>query len=166
LYYGDEWGMMGAGDPDNRRMMRFEGLSRPEQETMEHCRRLMQVRSQSMALSYGSTHFLLDQPEALIMSRRYLQEDVWVVWNRSSKTLETVVDLNDPIAQRLRGNSIEGGANSNRGLALPLPRSVRDRLRSRFELNLLVGRGQVVHLGKGRYQIQIPPYSSAVLAHP
>jgi hypothetical protein len=24
----------------------------------------------------------------------------------------------------------------------------------------------VVHLGKGRYQIQIPPYSSAVLAHP
>ena len=166
LYYGDEWGMMGAGDPDNRRMMRFEGLSRPEQETMEHCRRLMQVRSQSMALSYGSTHFLLDQPEALIMSRRYLQEDVWVVWNRSSKPLETVVDLNDPIAQRLRGTSVEGGVNSHRGSALPLPRSVRDRLRNRFELNLLAGRGHVMHLGKGRYQIAIPPYSSAVLSHP
>ena len=166
LYYGDEWGMMGAGDPDNRRMMRFEGLSRPEQETLEHCRRLMQVRSQSMALSYGSTHFLLDQPEALIMSRRYLQEDVWVVWNRSSKPLETVVDLNDPIAQRLRGTSVQGGVNSTQGLALPLPRSVRDRLGSRFELNLLAGRGHVMHLGKGRYQIAIPPYSSAVLSHP
>jgi hypothetical protein len=39
-------------------------------------------------------------------------------------------------------------------------------LRNRFELNLLAGRGHVMHLGKGRYQIAIPPYSSAVLSHP
>ena len=27
IYYGDEIGMPGAGDPDNRRMMRFDNLS-------------------------------------------------------------------------------------------------------------------------------------------
>ena len=27
IYYGDEIGMPGAGDPDNRRMMRFDGLT-------------------------------------------------------------------------------------------------------------------------------------------
>ena len=27
VYYGDEIGMAGAGDPDNRRFMQWEGLS-------------------------------------------------------------------------------------------------------------------------------------------
>jgi glycosidase len=161
LYYGDEWGMMGAGDPDNRRMMRFGGWNSAQQETMDHCRNLMQVRSRSMALQYGTTHFLWERPDALVMSRRYLNEDVWVVWNRSSKPLVTEIDLNETLEQRL------GAPGSpNQGHNLPLPASVKDRLRMRFELALLAGKGQAVHIGKGRYQIQIPAYSSAVLAHP
>jgi glycosidase len=161
LYYGDEWGMMGAGDPDNRRMMRFEGWNRAQQETMDHCRNLMQVRSSSMALQYGTTHFLWERSDALVMSRRYLGEDVWVVWNRSAKPLVTEIDLNETLEQRLGTPT-----SPNQGHNLPLPASVKDRLRMRFDLKLLAGQGQAVHVGKGRYQIQIPPYSSAVLAHP
>ena len=31
IYYGDEIGLPGAGDPDNRRMMQFSGLSADQQ---------------------------------------------------------------------------------------------------------------------------------------
>jgi hypothetical protein len=128
---------------------------------MDHCRNLMQVRSSSMALQYGTTHFLWERPDALVMSRRYLGEDVWVVWNRSAKPLVTEIDLNETLEQRLGTPT-----SPNQGHNLPLPASVKDRQRMRFDLKLLAGQGQAAHVGKGRYQIQIPPYSSAVLAHP
>lgn len=31
IYYGDEYGLPGAGDPDNRRMMQFENLKDREE---------------------------------------------------------------------------------------------------------------------------------------
>jgi len=45
LYYGDELGLAGAGDPDNRRVMPFEGgLSPARAKLLAHARRLAQLR--------------------------------------------------------------------------------------------------------------------------
>ncbi|MCB0706873.1 MAG: hypothetical protein KDC34_16270, partial [Saprospiraceae bacterium] len=57
IFYGDEIGMPGAGDPDNRRMMRFEGLSPEETKLRDQVARISGLRAQSMALIYGDTRF-------------------------------------------------------------------------------------------------------------
>ena len=53
LYYGDEIGMTGGNDPDNRRMMRFQDLSEGEKMVKEKTAALMKFRKSSMALMYG-----------------------------------------------------------------------------------------------------------------
>ena len=55
IYYGDEFGLPGAGDPDNRRMMRFDAdLSAHEQATLAFMKKLGQVRAAHPALRKGS----------------------------------------------------------------------------------------------------------------
>ncbi|MFH1530983.1 MAG: alpha-amylase family glycosyl hydrolase [Pseudomonadota bacterium] len=54
IYYGDEYGMPGAGDPDNRRMMQFGGdLNGQQQATLQYLAVLGQVRNAHLALSRG-----------------------------------------------------------------------------------------------------------------
>lgn len=53
LYYGDEIGLAGAGDPDNRRMMKFEGLSEAQQTLLDRVRELGMLRTQLPALQTG-----------------------------------------------------------------------------------------------------------------
>ena len=53
FYYGDEYGMPGAGDPDNRRFMDFAGLSPHQEETLAHVRRLGVLRRAHPALRRG-----------------------------------------------------------------------------------------------------------------
>jgi glycosidase len=55
IYYGDEFGMPGGGDPDNRRMMRFdEALSDHERWLREQVVRLTAVRQQVDSLRSGT----------------------------------------------------------------------------------------------------------------
>ncbi|HOX44141.1 MAG TPA: alpha-amylase family glycosyl hydrolase [Myxococcota bacterium] len=55
VYYGDEYGLPGAGDPDNRRMMQFGAQLNSEQAlTLQHLQRLGQARAAHPAMRYGS----------------------------------------------------------------------------------------------------------------
>lgn len=55
LYYGDEIGLTGAGDPDNRRPMRFgEDVTPAEREVLENLRALGPVRVGTPALRLGA----------------------------------------------------------------------------------------------------------------
>lgn len=55
IYYGDEIGMPGAGDPDNRRRMRFgPELSPLEQGLLDHVRAVGRARAGSVALRRGA----------------------------------------------------------------------------------------------------------------
>jgi len=55
IYYGDEIGMTGAGDPDNRRDMRFgDKVSADEQRVLENFKKLGAIRRENPALRYGS----------------------------------------------------------------------------------------------------------------
>ena len=54
IYYGDEFGLPGAGDPDNRRMMRFDNeLGAHEKSTLAFLKKLGQVRGSHLSLSRG-----------------------------------------------------------------------------------------------------------------
>ncbi|MDP4282668.1 MAG: alpha-amylase family glycosyl hydrolase, partial [Bacteroidota bacterium] len=53
IYYGDEYGMPGANDPDNRRMMKFENLTPQENRLKETVSKLIHTRTSSMPLLYG-----------------------------------------------------------------------------------------------------------------
>lgn len=85
IYYGDEFGMTGAGDPDNRRDMRFDDqLSAPEKSVLADFRKLTALRRAHAALRYGSRRALLREDDALAFVRAYLDDRVVVVLNRAT----------------------------------------------------------------------------------
>jgi glycosidase len=70
VYYGDEVGMPGAGDPDNRRMMRFGDMLEPmEEELLEVVRKLGRARVEHEALQTGERHTLRVESDLYIFQR-------------------------------------------------------------------------------------------------
>ncbi|MEM7379435.1 MAG: alpha-glycosidase, partial [Pseudomonadota bacterium] len=53
VYYGDEIGLGGAGDPDNRRFMQWDGYSDGQQFLFEHIAALTQLRAEHPATRRG-----------------------------------------------------------------------------------------------------------------
>jgi glycosidase len=53
VYQGDEYGESGANDPDNRHMMKFDGLNPEQQVFLSKVKQLAQLRRTNMALIYG-----------------------------------------------------------------------------------------------------------------
>ncbi|MEI6339234.1 MAG: alpha-amylase family glycosyl hydrolase, partial [Verrucomicrobiota bacterium] len=82
IYYGDEIGMSGAGDPDNRRMMRWENLSPGELSVREHFSKAAAARRAHPALRYGSRRPLVAEGDRYAFVRAHLGDAVLAVWNR------------------------------------------------------------------------------------
>jgi maltooligosyltrehalose synthase len=53
VYQGDEYGEAGANDPDNRHMMKFEGLNAEQAAFRAKVQELAKLRRENMALMYG-----------------------------------------------------------------------------------------------------------------
>ena len=87
IYYGDEYGMPGANDPDNRRMMQFDGLNKHEKNLKQQVKKLIALRKNSMALLYGSTQ-VEEKDNVLIIKRRYFQDSITAVFNKSDKEIK------------------------------------------------------------------------------
>ena len=81
IYQGDEFGQAGGNDPDNRRMMRFGGLSENEQWLLGQTEELIRLRRSSMPLMYGDYKLLYSDANVLIFTRTYLGEVVTVGLN-------------------------------------------------------------------------------------
>lgn len=94
IYYGDEIGMPGGNDPDNRRMMKFDDL-KPEQKKLKQTAEiLIKLRRSSMALIYGDFKFLDVEDEFMVYQRTYFDKIVIVVFNNSDKDKAFFVPLN------------------------------------------------------------------------
>ena len=85
IYYGDEYGSIGANDPDNRRMMKFKDLDKHELALKEKVKELIHLRNNSMALLYGSTEIETGNDNILIIKRQYFDEVVYSVFNKSDQ---------------------------------------------------------------------------------
>jgi len=124
LYMGDEFGMPGASDPDNRRMMAFgNALSSYQTATLEHARKLGKLREQHVALRRGDRPILLVDGEVYVYARKSGSDVVLVAFNTSESTKSRNVNV---AALGLSGaltNALGGGTISVAGghVALSLP---------------------------------------------
>jgi len=107
IYYGDEYGMPGAGDPDNRRMMTFDGYDADELALLSEVKALVKLRNSNMALLYGSTEIEVVNADVLIIHRQYFDENVWIIINNGEE--EVSIDL-DTFTKNGAKNLEEGPA--------------------------------------------------------
>lgn len=89
IYYGDEIGMKGLSDPDNRRCFIWND------ETWNHdllhlYQELIQLRHKQKALKYGSFS-LIEHSKVFIYERRYQDQSVLICINSSSE--DEVIDI-------------------------------------------------------------------------
>ena len=94
IYYGDEFGMPGANDPDCRRMMRFgDDLNEKEQTTLESVAKLGQLRKNNLPLIYGDFIELYLTNTEWAYARNYFGEIVITVFNRNLEEKEIQIPL-------------------------------------------------------------------------
>lgn len=117
IYYGDEIGMPGAGDPDNRRMMRFENLNWHEQNLKTQVAQLALARKNWLPLSFGSTRIVYQDQECIIIERLYFSEKVLIVLagNTSSKNIKIPMEKNwnqiELLGDPIQTSAIKQGIN-------------------------------------------------------
>jgi glycosidase len=94
IYYGDEIGMTGAQDPDNRRM--FPGLTKltpAEKSVQNHVAKLNSLRLQHPAIRYGSRRAVRADRDQYAVVRAYLNDRVLILYNRSEKPAKFDLDV-------------------------------------------------------------------------
>jgi cyclomaltodextrinase len=84
IYYGDEYGSIGANDPDNRKMMKFNGLSDREKNLRQLVQELVQLRRNSMSLLYGTTQVMAENNGLLVIKRSYFGEETTIFFNENA----------------------------------------------------------------------------------
>lgn len=94
IYQGDEYGVPGANDPDNRDMMMFEGYNDYQMKEYAQTKALMQYRRGSMPLMYGDIRTLYVDDAAWVFLRHYMGE--WVVVAMNVRGEATTVNATLP----------------------------------------------------------------------
>ena len=85
IYYGDEIGMTGASDPDNRRMMRFGNeLNEYEKQTLVDVSKLIHIRKEHSAIRYGDFLTLQADENIYAYLRSDMNERILTVINKNS----------------------------------------------------------------------------------
>lgn len=98
IYYGDEIGMPGGNDPDNRRMMRFEDLNENEAGVLETVKQLTEIRTTNMPMIYGDFQTLLLTDQTWAYCRTWFDEIVIVVMNKDKNTKNLTFTLPERFA--------------------------------------------------------------------
>ena len=92
IYQGDEYAEVGGNDPDNRHMMRFEGLNDEQIQMRKQVAELMAMRRHSMPLLYGDLIPLESSADLISYKRVYLGQAVVVTINRKELTYNISVE--------------------------------------------------------------------------
>ena len=106
IYYGEEIGLMGEGDPGNRRMMRFE-INQDERNLKDTFSRLNGLRKNYASLSLGDQTIIETKGPIFATLKSYFDEHILVIINQSdtSKTIK--------IALPIQGDSLLNLVNEN-----------------------------------------------------
>jgi glycosidase len=113
IYYGDEVGLAGAGDPDNRRMMPFSGLGAQQQWLHDRVAKLLKIRTAHPCTRSGA--------RATIVAN----QNVWAYGlTAGSDTLYVVVNRGDAVETVTLGvgnltELVEGGAGAGPVVSVP-----------------------------------------------
>jgi hypothetical protein len=126
LYYGDEYGQPGAADPDNRRFMKWTGMSAFEQATIDQARKLGAARAELLALQRGNRTTLWIDDDFYVYARVAGPEVAIVAINRAASARAQLVPIpaTVPISDGAQLRDRLGGAAATAGggqLSLSLP---------------------------------------------
>ena len=78
IYQGDEYAEAGGNDPDNRHMMKFNGLTDRQQQFRDEVQKLVQLRRNSLPLIYGEYIPVTVTDNLLVFDRTYMGQTVRV----------------------------------------------------------------------------------------
>jgi len=117
VFYGDEFGMTGANDPDNRRMMRFDDeLSAQEKAQLLVFSKLSKIRNQFACLRRGDYLNLYTDKNVMVYSRGDSDNRLIIAFNKCQKDKNIVISppgwMTIPSLEPLIGtvtSDIEGG---------------------------------------------------------
>jgi glycosidase len=128
IYYGDEIGMAGGGDPDNRRdfpggwigdgnnAFTQAGRTREQQEIFAYVQALLRIRSEHSALRGGKLWHLASDESSYVFLRESEEERLVVAFNNSAQARDLHIALSDTPAQSAAGISLLfGGAKAELG---------------------------------------------------
>ncbi|MCB0826418.1 MAG: alpha-glycosidase [Armatimonadetes bacterium] len=131
IYYGDEIGMEGGVDPDNRRGMEWDRKGDPFRIN-EVYRKLIKTRLASDALMVGDPVVVMtdDQQGIVVYGRRAKGESALIVLNRSGVTRTVKVNVPKGLGDGLTGQLVE--ALSDKTLALGPNQTIELEVPARF----------------------------------
>ena len=95
VYQGDEYGEAGANDPDNRHMMKFDGLNKEQAAFRAKVQELAQLRRNNMALLYGE-YIPVEVTDTLLHFQRTYMGDI----------VDVVIDLNGESSITMNGDKV------------------------------------------------------------
>ncbi len=107
LYYGDEIGLEGGGDPDNRRdfpggfpgdkrnAFTPQGRKNKERKIFNHVRKLLRARAAHTSLRQGSLRVLLVSDQHFAFVRESARERALIVINQSGQPAKIEVPMDD-----------------------------------------------------------------------
>ena len=103
MYYGDEIGLPGGNDPDNRRMMIFDDLNEEQLWLKDLVASLANYRSEHAEMLYGSSEMLVPEQDLLVINRQYFDHVTQVIFNLSDKTKS--IDLKDELHLKIKSDA-------------------------------------------------------------
>ena len=113
LYYGDEIGLAGANDPDNRRDRPWSDHTAAQRELLSRVQELALLRQDSMALRRGTVRELWVDDDLYVIAREH-EAEVAIAWfsrradgSRSIPVPSEVAASGSTLVDRLGGGSIE-----------------------------------------------------------
>ncbi|MDR3273532.1 MAG: alpha-amylase [Flavobacteriaceae bacterium] len=93
IYYGDEIGMPGGGDPDSRRMMFFDNYNADETWLQDITTKLTHLRTSKMSLLYGDSQILPTDDNTLGVLRTYFGDTSIYLMNKENEKKEIKIIL-------------------------------------------------------------------------
>jgi glycosidase len=108
IYYGDEIGMPGAGDPDNRRMMQWSNYSAGQSYLLGRIKKLTKIRADHPALRRGTRTTVSVNTDTYGYKMETAGDTVYVVINRSDQSQQVGNLPGGSFTDLLNGGTVNG----------------------------------------------------------
>jgi glycosidase len=147
IYYGDEIGMQGGDDPDNRRDFpggwigdkengfTQQGRSAKEQQVFEYVRALLKVRREHDAFRGGKLWHLYSDDETYVFVRESENEKLAVAFENGTKARDLTIPVKDTPAQGVRSLKAIFGEGQAESAALGIKVHLPSQSLTVFELH-------------------------------
>lgn len=112
VYYGDEIGLPGAGDPDNRRFMQWTGWSANQTWLRDRVKALLTVRADHPALRRGTRSTLTANNDLWVFKMSTAGDEVYVAINRGDSAQTATGLPAGAMTELLTATSVSGASQT------------------------------------------------------